>query len=617
MPEIVLESSVEPPRDDRVRIDFLFQLPEVWPSIASVWEACAADRRVRARLVLLPFLHDSHSSPLHGQHFLEAKGLAYIDGSAYDLDGDRPDVVFLQNPYDSTRPPNFATGELVRRGVRIAYVPYGLEIGGGEENLRYQYDLEVQRSAWRIFARSQRHRQMFARHCRAGDGHVVVTGHPKIDRIATSDKAAAGAELLEAISGRRAILWTPHFSVGGTGWSTWERFGDGILREFEGRPDLALIVRPHPLFFNRMRNLNLLNEASEKALRLRLARSGNIILDERSDYFPAFAASDALMADAGSFLMEYLPTGKPILYLENPQGPGLSEEGEITGSYYRGRRPEQLREFIDMVSCAKDPRREERLSRLDEFFHRFDGGIGRSIKDHVVEAFLAEPAGAKGLSAPAASPRTDAHTSAHRYWEGCACTFLASDPTYYDRQERTLRDRILPQAGKQRRVLDIGCGNGRFSFVLGEFAGSVLAFDLSPTLIEQARQEARRRECSVIEFRVSDLEAGIPPGPYGLVSCMGIMSTLIDERTFVGLCDELGRQVEPGGFLLTKESLSSGPEDRLVVSEAYCTRYRTVAAYERALTGRGFRAVDRVEMATAEGVVNHLYLWKREPAGEA
>src|SRR3712207_8769051 len=48
----------------------------------------------------------------------------------------------------------------------------------------------------------------------------------------------------------------------------------------------------------------LLDEASENALRQRLRSSPNIILDERPDYFPAFVASDALMTDAGSFLLD-------------------------------------------------------------------------------------------------------------------------------------------------------------------------------------------------------------------------------------------------------------------------------------------------------------------------
>ena len=37
-----------------------------------------------------------------------------------------------------------------------------------------------------------------------------------------------------------------------------------------------------------------------------------------------------------------------------------------------------------------------------------------------------------------------AHDAAHNYWKNSSYTLLASDPTYYDRQEQVLRKKILP-----------------------------------------------------------------------------------------------------------------------------------------------------------------------------
>jgi hypothetical protein len=396
----LLQAALRRSRDSRrdraggeVKIDFLFQLPDVWTSWTSIWESCKGDERVRARLILVPFLHDSQSDPNRSRRFLADQGYSFLDWSAYDLDRDGPDVVFLQNPYDSTRPPALSTEEFEIRGIRIAYVPYGLEVGGGDENIRWQYDLEVQRKAWRIFARSPQHKRMFGLHCGAGNEHVVITGHPKFDQIIEPQHAPLSAATRDAAQGRRVVLWCPHFTVGGTGWSTYERYSSELLSLFENRSDVTLLVRPHPLLFGRMREMGLLSEAGELALRRRLASPPNILLDESGSYLSAFAASDALMTDAGSFLLEYLPTTRPILYLENPDGPGLNESGSFASRYYRAHDFEDVRRFVQMVADGEDPGREERLRLIREELFRTDGQIGRSIKDHVVEAIASEASG--------------------------------------------------------------------------------------------------------------------------------------------------------------------------------------------------------------------------------
>lgn len=75
--------------------------------------------------------------------------------------------------------------------------------------------------------------------------------------------------------------------------------------------------------------------------------------------------------------------------------------------------------------------------------------------------------------------RSDAHRQAHSYWKDCSCTFLAGDPTYYDRQEAVMRSLLQELDIKTESALDVGCGSGRFSFVIGEYVKDVLAFDLS------------------------------------------------------------------------------------------------------------------------------------------
>ena len=207
--------------------------------------------------------------------------------------------------------------------------------------------------------------------------------------------------------------------------------------------------------------------------------------------------------------------------------------------------------------------------------------------------------------------RTKEHRFAHDYWTNCSNSFLASDPTYYDRQEVALREILSALSASPTSALDIGCGNGRFSFVMAELAREVTACDLAPQLIDQARAEQNRRNVSNLRFYQHDLEQGLPKGPYDLVSCMGVVSTLIDDVVVDALLDEIASSTSKRGFLVTKDTLSAASDGKLYVSDTYVTRYRTVSSYEQSIAQRGYVLLERRQMAVAEAVINYLYLWQR------
>lgn len=206
--------------------------------------------------------------------------------------------------------------------------------------------------------------------------------------------------------------------------------------------------------------------------------------------------------------------------------------------------------------------------------------------------------------------RSQAHRVAHQYWKDCSCTFLAADPTYYDRQESTLREMLSNINVSREAALDVGCGNGRFSLVIGDYVRSVLAFDLSKTLIDEATVAATQAEASNVSFQCRNLEEGFPAGTFGLVSCMGVTSTIIDDNIFNGLVKQLYRSIAHNGYLITKDSL--GAEfDKAITTGSYITIYRSAARYESKIVQTGFKLVQKTELVNAGDLVNRIYLWKK------
>jgi magnesium-protoporphyrin O-methyltransferase len=64
----------------------------------------------------------------------------------------------------------------------------------------------------------------------------------------------------------------------------------------------------------------------------------------------------------------------------------------------------------------------------------------------------------------------------------------------------------LPQDLRGRRILDAGCGTGAFAFEAARRGADVLAIDLSPTLVDLARERVKPEPgYGRVDFRVGDM----------------------------------------------------------------------------------------------------------------
>lgn len=106
-------------------------------------------------------------------------------------------------------------------------------------------------------------------------------------------------------------------------------------------------------------------------------------------------------------------------------------------------------------------------------------------------------------------------------------------------------DRERPAPG---RALDIGCGLGDTAEDLARRGFAVVAFDVAPTAVEQAR---RRFPRSRVDYRVADLLA-LPPDLEGafdlVVECYTLQ--VLPPKARGRAVDALRRTLRPGGTLL-------------------------------------------------------------------
>lgn len=370
------------------RVAILYQLPESWTNVRSVWMAAKARIDVEIVVVLLPFFHQQLEWRRGlAEQQLQQEGVDYISWDEFDVTNAAFDIVLYTSPYESSRPAAYQFPELQQKVVVTGYIPYGLEVGGGVQNLVFQYGQPVAAGADAVYVRSEGAKQMFNNYCPMGDKHVVVTGHPRMDGLMNLPEFQVDPQLIAAIAGRKALLWNAHFSFDEDQWSTFDLFAADILTIALERPELALIFRPHPLLWKKLVNLGIFSSDEVDVLKYELRALG-VIVDERADHRHAFAASHALLTDAGSFLLEYLVTEKPVLYLSNRHGFGLNEQGQAVVSHYcTANSVADILDFIENLESATDLGLKARREAKADFFSHFDGRSGERVLQHLVDTF--------------------------------------------------------------------------------------------------------------------------------------------------------------------------------------------------------------------------------------
>jgi len=108
------------------------------------------------------------------------------------------------------------------------------------------------------------------------------------------------------------------------------------------------------------------------------------------------------------------------------------------------------------------------------------------------------------------------------------------------------------------RVLDVGCGNGRFGAFLAEALPARAAgfdycgLDASPPLLDSVR--ARRLPVATTEVLLGDvietpLESLLADRTFSLIAVFGLLHHIPSERRRTALLSTLARRLEPGGLL--------------------------------------------------------------------
>ena len=415
------------------KVLFLPYYESTWDSLESVWEAFVADPMFITQITIMPIRRNTGNGNTTEVYkdYLTPKGIPQVPYTQYDIEKDKPDIVFINQPYDGVNFPQFESTVIKPNVGLLVYIPYYMHFHRSvkekdfTEAVQFFTELPGHNTADLYITNGSTFMKAYQKYSK--NGHkMVALGSPKADYLHKNKNNFPRHPAWEKrIKDRTTFMLNTHYEAltvtdkynNTTAWLS--HLIDYISKDEK----LALIWRPHPVTFMFLDNTpepmkNLLNK-------LRNGDIPQIILDETENAISAFMYCDAVLSEYSSLITASVYLDKPTFclnmnpleYHENPAKyyePKYSKLlsktkkaklGDLTmhtalpssgaAKYLmKGETVEEMMyrkplfEFIEAIKRGEDPKAELRSAFLKELLVNLDGKCGSSILSYIKENYL-------------------------------------------------------------------------------------------------------------------------------------------------------------------------------------------------------------------------------------
>ncbi|AYN03041.1 CDP-glycerol glycerophosphotransferase family protein [Flavobacterium sp. 140616W15] len=256
-----------------------------------------------------------------------------------------PDIIFFTNPYQSLVDYRYYIKEFSK--TLTCYVPYSIPT----VSYAFTYDLNFHNLIWKIFSETNIHQKMASEKQRNKAINRILTGYPGFDPLLINKRPKEVWKNKNPALKR--IIWTPHHLMNELSKvSNFLEYYDFFLElAINYKDKIQIAFNPHPLLRVKLENdpnwgKEKTNNYFDKWINLENGQFGD------GYYIDLFLTSDALIHDSGSFMAEYLITGKPSLFMirdESIMGYWNTFGDEAMAAHYQSRNKKQVIDFIENV----------------------------------------------------------------------------------------------------------------------------------------------------------------------------------------------------------------------------------------------------------------------------
>jgi len=273
----------------------------------------------------------------------------------------KPDIAFFSVHWSLTRP-EYQIQNYTK--ILTCYSTYTFVISHLYEGY---FNREMQNLAWKYFVETSIHQKLARKYARNKGVNTVVSGYPGMDILLQHDYQPADVWKIKDRKIKR-IIWSPHHTIPNYGstldYSTFLRYSDFMFElASKYQNDIQIAFKPHPILRSKLSLNEVWGKEKTDQYFLKWENLPNGQLNE-GEYFDLFATSDGLINDSSAFVIEYLYTGKPMVFLKNDESveDRMNEIGkEAITKLYIGKTKNDIEKFIlDVIINGDDPMKNER-----------------------------------------------------------------------------------------------------------------------------------------------------------------------------------------------------------------------------------------------------------------
>ena len=323
-----VENSVKNDISVKMEVVFFPYKASMWDSLESIYLAAKEDSECDAYCVPIPYfdLNPDHSrGKVHYEGNAYPEGIEIIDWEKYNFEERRPDVIYIHNPYDGCNlvtsvHPRYYSSNLKKYTDTLVYVPYYVTAGSMMEA---QSLLPAYLYVDYIVIQSPQFREYFDKNI--PDEKFLPFGSPKIDKVINKCKNPPEPPTgwIQKMTGkdgsrRKVIFYNTSISGMLADTDNFLKKMEYVFKCFEGREDVCLLWRPHPLLETTFESLRLQYRQNYEVLKTMFLEKGLGILDTTPDIDSSVALSDAYIGDAGTSITSLFgAAGRPMFILDN------------------------------------------------------------------------------------------------------------------------------------------------------------------------------------------------------------------------------------------------------------------------------------------------------------
>lgn len=322
--------------------------PQKW-SYESLYRALESNPHFEPLIVVVP-RYAVHMGKDHTRMALEEQfdfyrergyrvEYGYKDGRYLEIASFRPDIFFYLQLAEI---PGIDNPEMVSKYALTCYCPYSFPL----TDHRKQYLPRFHRLLFRYYVPHEWTRERFEGYAKGNAKNCVVVGYPKLDVYFR--ETAPDADKFWKNPSKVRIIYAPHHSVKDVFlFSTFQYNHQFILDLAKRMSDRTTwIFKPHPMLKGAILRAGMMMEEDLDAYYRSWSEIGHVY--DQGDYFDIFKSSDLMITDCASFLVEYLPSGHPLIRLINDRSCPLDKLGQtFSDCYYNVHDEEELKQVFD------------------------------------------------------------------------------------------------------------------------------------------------------------------------------------------------------------------------------------------------------------------------------